>query len=368
MANITPRFAWQNFCSLGGAVITVSSAQSTYPKAYLKDQHPGIRWRSKVGWNIIASYNDKLDITEATTGDAIATLVAGNYATGALMATQLQTQINAAATDNTYTVTYSTATFKFTIARATGADAFGLEWDGGASAATSCGEDIGFDTDADDTGETTYTGDDACYKSREYIVIDLGVARDVKAIGFYASNLASTDTVTIEADSTTTFTPDYGPTTVAVSGDDRFVWITAESYRYWRFVIDDIGNVDGYTELGVPWLSSYTEPGRGVEQRYKEPRQELSRIAVADQGSHYVDIKNTRKGYQILFRQLSNNDRVALESFADYVASGRNFFFGYDPLNNPITKTYYMFIAGQMEIAEAPYARFDIGLSLSRVI
>ena len=126
MALITPRLVWQNFCFLGGAVITVSSAQSTYPKAYLKDQHPGIQWRSKVGWNIIVDYNDAFDFTEASEGDASATLTAGNYATGDLMAAELQTQINAAATDNTYTVTYSTATYKFTIARDTGADAFGL--------------------------------------------------------------------------------------------------------------------------------------------------------------------------------------------------------------------------------------------------
>lgn len=368
MSAITPRLAWQSFCSLGSAIITVSSNQSTYPPVKLKDQHPGITWRSKVGWNIITGYNDAFDFTEGSNGDASATLTAGNYATPALMATQLQTQINAAATDNTYTVTYSTTTYKFTIARSTGSDTFGLEHNTGSNAATSCSLDLGFLVAADDTGALTYTADSASYKSREYIVIDTGAVRDVKAVGFYGHNLTSTSTVTIEADSTTTFTPDYGQTAVSGTGALRFIWITEQSYRYWRFVINDTDNSDGYTEVGVPWLSSYTEPTRGIEQRYREPRGELSNISFADQGAHYVDIKRTRKGYNVRFLQLPSNDRTAMISFADFVVNGRNFFFGLDPLNNPITDTTYMFLTSPMGLSESPYARFDISLSMAAAL
>ncbi len=112
------------------------------------------------GWNdIVAGTNDKLDFTEGTTGDATATITAGKYATGAALATEIQTQMNSAATDNTYTCTYSTSTHKFTIARDTGSDTIGLEWSTGSNAATTIGDDIGFDTSADDTGATSYTSD-----------------------------------------------------------------------------------------------------------------------------------------------------------------------------------------------------------------
>lgn len=368
MPDITPRLAWQDFCLLGPTVVTASSTNPAFPRRWMKDQQPGMRWRSVVGWNIVAGFNDKIDITEGGTGDAIATLTAGNYATGALMAVQVATAINAAATDNTWTCTYSTSTYKFTIGH-DNVQTGGLEWDGGASAATSAGECLGYDTSADDTGATSYVGDDATYKSREYIQFDFAAAKSVKCFGLEGTNLPSDATITIWADSTTTFTPDFTDTIPQGTDTDLwFEWISVQTYRYWRIILDDISNDDGYTEIGVPWISSYTEPGRSVEQRYQEPRQELSRVAVADQGSHYVDIKPTRKGYNVQFRSLSASDRDALELFADFAVTGRNFFWGYDPLNDAVDKTKYMSLLSPMTIAESPYARFDIALKMGGVL
>lgn len=111
---------------------------------------------------IIAGTNDDLDFTEATSGDATATMTAGSY-TGATLATEIQTKVNAAASDNTYTCTYTISTRKFTIARATGSDAFGLEWKTGPNGSdnlnTHIGNTIGFEDNADDTGAITYTSD-----------------------------------------------------------------------------------------------------------------------------------------------------------------------------------------------------------------
>jgi hypothetical protein len=109
-------------------------------------------------FTITAGTNDDIDITEGVTGDAIATIAAGDYATGAALATAVATAINTAATDNTWTCTYSTTTGKFTI----GHDAVqtgGLEWNTGASTATSAADTLGYNTDADDTGASSYVGD-----------------------------------------------------------------------------------------------------------------------------------------------------------------------------------------------------------------
>lgn len=108
---------------------------------------------------ITAGTNDDIDLTEGTTGAAVATLTAGVYTTGAALATEAQTKINAAATDNTYTVTYSASTGKLTIARATGTDTIDFPWITGANAATSAAAALGFT--ADDAGATTYTADAA---------------------------------------------------------------------------------------------------------------------------------------------------------------------------------------------------------------
>lgn len=109
------------------------------------------------GFLIEAGVNDKLDFTEGSSGAAVATIPAGSYATGSALATAIETAMNAAASDNTYTVTYAAGTF--TIARNVGVDTIDLDWNTGPNAATTIGEDIGFDTSADDTGATSYPGD-----------------------------------------------------------------------------------------------------------------------------------------------------------------------------------------------------------------
>ena len=114
------------------------------------------------GWLIVAGENDALDITEGVTGDASATLTAGNYATGALVAVEIATRLNVAATDNIWTCTYSSTTGKFTIGH-NNAETGGIEWLTGANAATSIGGRLGYDMSADDTGEVSYAADAASY-------------------------------------------------------------------------------------------------------------------------------------------------------------------------------------------------------------
>ncbi len=136
MSDVTVRLAWNNVAALTGANLYASSQQSSFPVGAAKTSSQSSGWRSQIGWTVVAGFNDKLDFDEGG-ANRIATLTAGNYATGALFAAQVTTAMNAAAVDNTYLVTYSTTTHKFTIARATGATAVSLEWATGASVVTS---------------------------------------------------------------------------------------------------------------------------------------------------------------------------------------------------------------------------------------
>jgi hypothetical protein len=109
-------------------------------------------------WKISAGVNDKLDFTEGTSGAAVATITPGNYITSTLMRTEIQTQMNAVATDNTYSLTYNTGTHFFTIARATGTDTISLNWSTGPNSSDTIAGTIGYNV-SDDTGATSYTSD-----------------------------------------------------------------------------------------------------------------------------------------------------------------------------------------------------------------
>lgn len=114
--------------------------------------------------------NNDIDFTEDPAGTPkVCTISATNATyTGAALATHLTTLMNAAACtpDNTYLVSYSTSTHKFTIARATGTKAVSLLWATGANTATSAKTLMGY-TNADDTGGTSYASDSATGESAE---------------------------------------------------------------------------------------------------------------------------------------------------------------------------------------------------------
>jgi hypothetical protein len=74
------------------------------------------------------------------------------------LASALTTAMNATATTQTHSVTYSDSAGTFTIANSTGA-LLSLLWNTGANTANTVGDKIGFSIAADDTGSTSYASD-----------------------------------------------------------------------------------------------------------------------------------------------------------------------------------------------------------------
>ena len=88
--------------------------------------------------------------------ELVATIAAGTY-TGTTLAAAVDTALDAAGAD--YTVSYSTSTRKFTLAKDTGN--YTLRWLTGTRRGADAADLLGFDDAANDTGAGTYTSDDA---------------------------------------------------------------------------------------------------------------------------------------------------------------------------------------------------------------
>lgn len=102
---------------------------------------------------IISGYNDTITFEETAGVDITATLTAGYY-TPADLATEIQTQLNAAGA-STYLVSYTSRKFTLTSDGTGGGGIFTIEWSAPASPALM----LGFDDSADDTGALSYSSD-----------------------------------------------------------------------------------------------------------------------------------------------------------------------------------------------------------------
>lgn len=319
-----------------GAILSASSAQATAPVAWLKDQLRSKSWRSKLGWNIVAGFNDKLDFSDGTTREA--TIAVGNYSTPAAKAAAVQAAMNAVST--TCIVTYSPS--KFTISR-TGT--LSLLWQSGANAAASVGKDLGFDVTSDDTGASSYTSDNPAYKSREWVKTNLGSALSVQAGIVVSHNLGAAGTVTLQGNAIDAWS---SPTVNQVlSGDDqiRIAFLgSVQTLQWWRLLIDDVSsNVAGYTEVGIWYVGPYVQPSVSYAVGFGLDWEELSEISTTPSGAHTQDERPRRPVWSLLWSEIPEADRSILAAAFALAPKGRCWFLAFNAVTMP-TDTAYGFL------------------------
>lgn len=106
----------------------------------------------------IGATNNKIDLLDEDMGDPLAATVAsGTYKDPHDLAVAIEAALNALE-GNTYTVRYIDSSGKFEIA--SDGDFLSLLWNDGANAANSIGTTVGYSSAANDTGATSYVGDD----------------------------------------------------------------------------------------------------------------------------------------------------------------------------------------------------------------
>jgi hypothetical protein len=273
----------------------------------------------------------------------------------------------AVAKTDAITVSYSGTTKKFTLANAgttfqvlaTGFEA--------ADIAALAMLDLGF-TLANKTGAGTYTAENAAYQSRHYLEADLGAAAAATAGVALDHNAGSGGTLTIQGnDEDLWVAPD---TSEALAGDTekRLDYWTSSSKRFWRLVIDDVQNDDGYAELGVWSLGVYVTPSVCFSDAFGKVPEELSGLGYGLHGAHHQDERPQRWVWSLPWSQVPEADRTLFELLITTIKAGGNFFIGWDPSGTP-ADMHYVFRrdATGIQMATAfPY--WDIALQLAEAL
>jgi hypothetical protein len=348
MADRTPRIApaASNLAIASTTVITASSQETALPVAFVRDPQPTKVCRFRLGWNIVTGFNASIDFNRG--GVKVATIAAGNYATGALLAVAIVTAMTAADGATTWTCTYDSVTKKFTIG---GSANFILLFATGANIATGAGKDLGFAV-ADTANAVSQVAGLAAYHSREFILFDLASALPVSLGIAHKHNLGSTGTITLygKASSNPWVTPG---TTQVLTGDDltnkRILFFGSQSYRYWALVFDDVQNTAGYNELGVPFIGTYWEPARGYQIGASRQAEGLTQFARADQGAMYVLARAAPKMHGVAWQGLSRTDRDLYQAIED---AHLHVFLARDPQNYPGTETVYGVLVSNAQVTE----------------
>lgn len=362
MADRTPRIAptLYNLAIALATIITGSSYEASLPLNFLRFPTPTLRWRTKLGWTIVAGFNDKIDFNRG--GVKVATIAAGYYATGVALAVAIVAALEAADATPVWACSHSTSTKKFTISSDL---SFMLLLGTGANLATSAGKDLGFAA-ADTASAITHTGDLAAYHSRAYLLFDLGSAMAVTIGIAHSHNMGTGGTVTLYGK--TTNNPWVSPgTTQVLAGDDlaskRILAFGSQSFRYWALVCDDVQNVAGYNELGVPFIGTYWQSPRPYEFGGTRQAQLLSQLLSAADGALNVLARRAPKIHTVTLRWMPRADRDTYQAIED---ARQPVFLMRDP-NFPGADTVYGVLSTAASVIdermEPPHYSFVIVLS-----
>jgi hypothetical protein len=360
-----PRLSVTNRIQAPATVLSVSSEQTSAPRSWLKDQLRSKTWRSKAGWTIVAGLNDKIDFNRG--GVKVATLTPGTYATAALLAAEIVTQLEAVDATPVWACSYSGSTFKFTVSSDL---AFTLLFGTGANLVTSAHVDLGFAT-ADTGSAVSHTAGSTAYQSRHAITADLGAAASITVAIVINHNAGTGGTFTFQADAASlaavgygdAATPDFSQV-LAGDGAIRIAFFSDPNRRYLRLLVNDVQNSLGYSEVGIWFAGPYIQPTISYAIGFEKSWEELSQIATAMSGAHFQDERARRPVWSLSWSEAPEADRASLAAAFALVPVGKCFFFAFDAVTTP-TDTEYVFVSEGVSETLSSGLYFDIPVALS---
>lgn len=330
------RFMENNYAELISASITKSSELASFPFSNAINKFRSLVWKPSGHFEITTS-NQELYINDGA--DKTVSITVGDYDTPDDLATQIQTDLNAASSNWTVVYDAGSGDYSFKISNS-GSVSLRLS-----QTSNAIWDDIGYTTSTDLTG-TSFTADQQRNHTDEYCIFDLGTNQSMT---FFAAispldelfSISSNATIKLEASNLNQWTAP--PLTVTLSRLDGGIFqfmddLDDTSYRYWRFHIVDKKNPNGPEglSLGHIYLGDYiTLTSRGIGRRFTKKVVDSSDTLTSQNGSLYFNEKTkytTLSGMNISY--LPREDKDTLEQMFFDLGRTTPFYVSLDPLTN----------------------------------
>lgn len=327
MAAKAPRILDQNLLKGTGVVLSADSYDAGAPTRYLLDQLRSKTWCSVLGWIIIAGFNNKLDFDRG--GVKVATIAAGTYTTAADLCAAIVTALEAADAAPLWECTYGSGLFTIS------ADAdFTALFGTGANVDTSIHPDIGFDTADQIAAVQAISSDFVAYQSRHWIGVDLGSAQAITAGIVLNDNVSASGTVKLNSSATSILdaltAPDATQTLTDRSGF-RAAYFASQSHRYLAFLINDVSNSEGFSEIGIAYAGTYRASSVAfASDPYGEEGEDLSTVELAIEGAQHGDMRAETRAWSLTWHEVPDADAAIFRAFRTATPKGKCFFFDFD--------------------------------------
>ena len=296
MSAVTKQIRFADSNLIPDATLTASSAQSSFPVANVYEVHRSIVWSPNGNFTITAS-NQELYINDGS--DVTVSVTTGDYDGPAALATQIQTDLNAASSG--WTCTWSSTTRLFTIANS------GSVTIRQTQTTNAIWSTLGFTGGTDDTG-TSFVADESRNHTGETLTIDLGASVECDffaVVGPLTEIFAGSSSATIKIQGNSADSWASPPLDVALTWSNVGLFEFLDSnasrtYRYWRFYFEDKTNTVGPTgfNFGHMYLGSYKTVSTTVASGFTKGTVDPSLEFLSDAGARWFSEKPKYQTFQ----------------------------------------------------------------------
>jgi hypothetical protein len=338
---------------------TVSSEQTAFPASNVYNaQRRSKVWRSNGYWEI-TSANKTLIFRETTSVNLTATLTEGSYASDALLFAEIKSKMQSAGS-STYTLSRDTTTSKVKFASngIGGGGIFEIIW----TSSTGMASLLGFDSTESDTGSLTYIADELNIGSGEWFKWDMGISTNPKAFILIgkrneAIQITPSAIIKIQGNETDYWTsPTFEQTLVY---DDSAIssistnGLHTQELRYWRLLITDINNANGYCEIGCLFLGDYIDMTRGAVQfPFNGKYVDRSITVFSEGGQSFSDIREKTEEFSIEWFGLTIAEKEQIDTHFNEYGTAVPFFISFD--NEEIFSTNSNYYIRYVKFSDEP--------------
>lgn len=327
------RFMENNWAELTTIAVDYSSQQTAYPFSNCLAKTRSKLWKPS-GCFTITSSNNLIYINDGS--DKTITLTAAKYTTPALLATHIQTRLNASSSNWTVSHNSVAGEYKFLITH-TGSATLRLS-----QTTSSTWNILGFTTSIDLVG-TSFYADSQRNHTEEYAIFDLGASEKITFVSLIGElhlpfTLSSTAVVTVYADNTGIWTAPALTQVLTVTNQGVLQFldnITDTTYRYWKISIVDNDNPLGSDGISIGQLylgDHITITSSNISRGFTKTLVDPSDISETMTGVLYSDKKTKYNKFDnAAIGTIDKTDRATLESFYLKVGKTTPFFVSFDP-------------------------------------
>jgi len=337
--NCNCRFMTNNYAELISASATKSSELASFPFSNAINKFRNLVWKPSGHFEITTS-NQKLYINDGATKTVDITV--GHYTTPALLATQIQTNLNAASSNWTVGYDLLTGDYRFKISN-TGSVTLRLS-----ETIDSIWDTLGYTTSSDLVG-TAFTADQQRIHTEEYCIFDMGTNAEMLFFAVICPvsqvfGISNSATITLEASNLNQWTAP--PLTVSLSRTDSGIFkfmddLADSTYRYWKFKYVDRLNPLGPTGISIShiYIGDYiTLETRGIRKNFTKKLVDTTDILTAQNGALYFNEKNKYVELSSMgIDYIPRADKDILEQMFYDLGKSTPFYVSLDPLLNITT-------------------------------